>query len=209
MPSSVDPHSLTDRLHAEVHGHAPQAIIFDCDGTLAHSMPAHYVAWRNTLEPHGVEFLESKFYSLAGMPSDRIINLLSDEQGIELDADRLAEEKEERFLETLHLLEPIIPVVALAKTSAGKLPIAVASGGFREIIQHQLTQIEIRHLFEVIVTAEDTERHKPEPDVFLEAARQLAIDPTECCVLEDSDLGITAAKRAGMSWVDVRPYCPS
>ncbi|MEC9148791.1 MAG: HAD-IA family hydrolase, partial [Planctomycetota bacterium] len=69
--------------------------------------------------------------------------------------------------------------------------------------------LKITELFETIVAAEDTEKHKPEPDVFLEAARRLSVAPEKCCVLEDSDLGIQAAERAKMSWVDVRPYYPT
>ena len=89
-----------------------------------------------------------------------------------------------------------------------RLPIGVASGGFRAVIEHQLEQIGVTHLFSVVVAAEDTEKHKPEPDVFLEAAQRLEMPPESCCVLEDSDLGIEAARRAGMGWVDVRPFYP-
>lgn len=81
---------------------------------------------------------------------------------------------------------------------------AVASGGIRSVVLDQLNQIEMRPYFEVIVAAEDTARHKPEPDVFLEAARRLRVEPTRCLVFEDTDIGITAARQAGMSFVDVR-----
>jgi len=56
-----------------------------------------------------------------------------------------------------------------------------------------------------VVTAEDTARHKPEPDVFLEAARRLGVQPEACTVYEDTDLGLEAARRAGMAFVDIRP----
>ena len=82
---------------------------------------------------------------------------------------------------------------------------AVASGSVRESVERQLKTLGIRSWFDAVVTAEDTKRHKPHPDVFLEAARQLDISPHLCRVYEDSDLGIEAAKRAEMAWVDVRP----
>ena len=81
---------------------------------------------------------------------------------------------------------------------------AVASGGYRHMVELTLRQIGILDWFPVLVAAEDTTRHKPEPDVFLEAARRLGVTPAECTVYEDTDLGIEAARRAGMRWVDVR-----
>ena len=80
----------------------------------------------------------------------------------------------------------------------------MASGGTRDVVLAQLRQIKMHDVFEVIVTAEDTELHKPEPDAFLKAAKLMQVDPRLCCVYEDSDLGIQAAKAAGMKWVDVR-----
>jgi HAD superfamily hydrolase (TIGR01509 family) len=67
-----------------------------------------------------------------------------------------------------------------------------------------LAKIGVLDWFTVVVTAEDTVRHKPEPDVFLEAARRLGVPPAECIVYEDTDLGLEAARRAGMRGVDIR-----
>jgi HAD superfamily hydrolase (TIGR01509 family) len=184
----------------------PQALIFDCDGTLTDSMPVHYLSWRTTLARHGVVFEEERFYALGGMPTDKIIALLSAEQGIPLDALALAAEKEADFLQSLHLVEAITPVIEVARAHHRRLKLAVASGGWRHVIERQLRQVGVYELFDAIVAAEDTERHKPEPDVFLEAARRLGVAPHDCRVYEDSDLGIEAARRAGMSWVDIRAW---
>jgi HAD superfamily hydrolase (TIGR01509 family) len=81
---------------------------------------------------------------------------------------------------------------------------AVASGGHRDMVELTLRQIGVFDWFPVIITAEDTSRHKPEPDVFLEAARRLGVAPATCTVYEDTDLGMEAAHRAGMHAVDVR-----
>jgi HAD superfamily hydrolase (TIGR01509 family) len=153
-----------------------------------------------------VVFDEDRFYALGGMPTDKIIAMLSAEQGIPLNPLEIAREKEEDFLRSLHLIEPIAPVIEALNSHHGKLKMAVASGGWRHVVEHQLRQIGIYDHFEAIVTAEDTERHKPEPDVFLEAARRLNVPAEACRVYEDSDLGIEAARRAGMQWVDVRVW---
>ncbi len=186
-----------------------QAIIFDCDGTLTDSMPVHYIAWRQTMQRYGIDFPEDRFYQLAGVPTDKIIFQLASEQGVEIDASVAAIEKEDAFLELLHLLEPIEVILEVAEHFRGKIPMAVASGGIRKVIRKQLESIGCIDWFNTIVTAEDTERHKPFPDVFLEAARQLGAHPSHCLVYEDADLGLQAAQAAGMDAVDVRHHFQS
>lgn len=181
-----------------------QALIFDCDGTLTDSMYAHYVSWRDALLAYGMTLDEQRFYCFSGTPSRRVIPLLATEQGITLDFDLANEAKEKAFLNSIHLLKPIESVVRIAAQHRGKLKMAVASGGVRQVVHRQLEQINIFDWFETIVTAEDTERHKPDPDVFLEAARRLGVSPAACRVYEDGDPGIEAARRAGMECVDVR-----
>jgi len=183
-----------------------QAIIFDCDGTLVDSMPVHFVAWHQTMERHGIVFPEARFYALGGVPSDRIIAMLAIEQGVELDSVAVAHEKEQAFLDRIELLVPIEAVLNVARQNRGVKPIAVASGGVRPIIEKQLEQIAIHDWFDAIVTAEDTTKHKPEPDVFLEAARRLGTEAKYCLVFEDADLGVEAARRAGMQCIDVRSF---
>lgn len=180
------------------------ALIFDCDGTLTDSMPLHYVAWRRTLDRYGIAFAEDRFYEMGGVPSEKIIEILSAEQGIAADAKSIAAEKEGEFLLNLGDVRPNLPVCEIARRHHRRMPMAVASGGIRSVVLDQLTQIEMRPYFEVIVAAEDTERHKPEPDVFLEAARRLRVEPARCLVFEDTDIGITAARQAGMNFIDVR-----
>jgi len=181
-----------------------QALIFDCDGTLTNSMRAHFVAWRDALKAYHMELDEERFYTFSGTPSRRVIPMLAEEQGIALDFDEANRAKEEAFLAAIHLLEPIQPVVQIAQENLGNAKMAVASGGVRQIVHRQLQHIGVFDWFQTIVTAEDTERHKPDPDVFLEAARRLEVAPEACRVYEDGDPGIEAARRAGMECVDVR-----
>lgn len=183
-----------------------QALIFDCDGTLTDSMPVHYVAWQRTMASYGIQFPEDRFYSLGGMPTEKIIRLLANEQQIKVDAAAASIAKEDAFLELLHLLEPIDYVIEVARHFHSRLPMVVASGGFREVIKKQITQIGCDGLFDDLVAAEDTQRHKPEPDVFLEAARRVGAEPQHCLVYEDSELGLQAARAAGMDYIDVRSF---
>ena len=182
-------------------------LIFDCDGTLADTMPAHYKAWLAVLGRFDIPFPESRFYAMGGMPTGSIIRVLAGESGVAVgDVDALVLEKEARFLTHLGAVAPVEPVLAIAAAYRGKLPIAVASGGYRDTITRTLDQLGVRDWFDTMVTAEDTARHKPDPDVFLEAARRLCVEPAKCVVFEDTDIGLEAARRANMVGIDVRPW---
>ena len=158
------------------------------------------------MQRFGIEFPEDRFYALGGIPSDKIIQMLASEANLSLDVVAVAHEKEQAFLDSMHLLEEIEAITSIVRENKGKLPMAVASGGLRDIVAKQVAHIGLEGWFDTMVTAEDTTRHKPEPDVFLEAARRLGVGPAYCRVYEDSDLGIEAARRAGMEWVDVRTF---
>lgn len=181
-----------------------EALIFDCDGTLSDSMPVHYEATRQILHPHAIEFTWDRFYDLAGVPTPRVIQILAAEQGREVDATALAQAKERRFFELFDTIRPIEWVVARVRAAQGISRLAVASGGTREVVERQLRLCGLAEVFEAVVSAEDVARHKPAPDTFLEAARQLGVRPENCCVYEDADLGIEAARAAGMKYVDIR-----
>lgn len=181
-----------------------RALIFDCDGTLTDSMPLHFLAWSETMNRYGLDFPEDRFYAMGGIPSDKIIAQLAQEQQVQLSPSDVAAEKEQAFLRRLTELQPNQPVCRIAIEHHGRLPMAVASGGIRPVVEDQLQHLGMIDRFDAIVTAEDTSRHKPEPDVFLEAARQLASPAADCLVFEDTDIGIAAARQAGMDWVDVR-----
>jgi HAD superfamily hydrolase (TIGR01509 family) len=181
------------------------AAIFDLDGTLADTMPIHYRAWQEVAAAHAFSFPEPRFYSLGGVPTLKIAGLLIAEQGLGLDPVAITREKEEAVLRRFDEIQPIPAVVAIARRYRGTGRLAIASGGGRAMVERTLRQIGLLDWFPVVVAAEDTTRHKPEPDVFLEAARRLGVTPADCTVYEDTDLGLEAARRAGMRSVDVRP----
>jgi beta-phosphoglucomutase family hydrolase len=182
------------------------AILFDCDGTLADTMPAHYRAWLHVTNHHGIRFDEDYFYALGGQPTRDILATLASEASIEIDLDQASEMKEQAFLEQVAHVKAIDPVIAAVRRAHGHVPVAVVTGGYRDVCEKILCQIGVREYFDVIVASEDTSRHKPDPDPFLEAARRLGVQPEGCLVWEDSDLGVESARRAGMQWIDVRSF---
>jgi beta-phosphoglucomutase-like phosphatase (HAD superfamily) len=186
------------------HPPHPQAIIFDCDGTLADSMPLHWRTWQVIAQRHGFSLPEERFYALGGVPSRDILKVLSAEQDLSLDPRAVAREKEAEYLPLIAQVEPINTVVGVARENYGKIPLAVASGGTKRIIEQVLDHLDIRHLFTAIVTSEDVLNQKPAPDIFLEAARRLGVPPQCCRAYEDTDLGMQAIRAAGMQAVDVR-----
>ncbi|MEX0670341.1 MAG: HAD-IA family hydrolase [Pirellulales bacterium] len=188
------------------HFQAYDAILFDCDGTLADTMPAHYRAWLTVTRAHGLAFDEDRFYSLGGRPTRDIIATLAREAGIDLDVEQAAHSKETSFLDQLARIEAIGPVVDVVHRLRGRVPMAVVTGGYHAVCTRILDHIGLGGVFDTIVASEDTDRHKPDPDPFLEAARRLEARPERCVVWEDSDLGLEAARRGGMEWIDVRAF---
>jgi beta-phosphoglucomutase family hydrolase len=188
-----------------------RAFIFDLDGTLVDTMPSHFVAWKAIAARHGLTFPEARFYSLGGVPTAKIAALLIGEAGLALDPVAIALEKEQAYYAELvrGAIKPIPAVVDLARRHRAEGPLAIASGSVRRLVTRTLAALGITDWFAAVVAAEDTARHKPEPDVFLEAARRLDADPAVCTVYEDTDIGLEAARRAGMIPVDVRPLAAS
>ncbi len=186
------------------HLQHPQGIIFDCDGTLADTMPLHWRAWQVIAQRHRFSFTKDRFYSLGGIPSRDILKVLSAEQALPLDPLVVAREKEAEYLSLIAQVEPIHMVVNVARENFGKVPLAVASGGTKRSIGQVLDHLGIRDLFQAVVTSEDVVNQKPAPDVFLEAARRLGVPPQFCRAYEDTDLGMRAIRAAEMEAVDVR-----
>ncbi|OAI43133.1 hypothetical protein AYO41_02745 [Verrucomicrobia bacterium SCGC AG-212-E04] len=180
------------------------AYLFDCDGTLADTMPLHYRAWRATLDPLGVDFPEEQLYQLGGTPTQRIVEILSEQHGLNLSAAEVARQKSEAFVALLDEARPVDEVmrIALGATSDGK-KIALVTGSARWVVERILDAIGARDLFSTVIASEDVSHGKPAPDCYLEAARRLAIPAVECLVFEDTRTGIEAATAAGMQSVFV------
>lgn len=195
-----NPHPETIEIPPHVRG-----LVFDCDGTIADTMPLHYEAWVAALEEHRVEFPEAMFYELAGVPTARIVEILNDRHGHAMPVQETADYKEHLYQQLIPRVVPIEPVVVLVRQYAGRLPMAVATGGTQAIVRKTLGSLGLIEHFQAIVTADDVRHGKPAPDIFLESARRLGVPPESCYAFEDADLGLQAARAARMTAIDIRP----
>ena len=180
-----------------------RAYLFDCDGTIADSMPLHYIAWKTVLAEWNCEYDEELFYSWGGKPVRNIIADLNEIHGLKMPIDAVATKKEALYLEQLPQLKAIPEVLEHIEAEHGRIPFAVVSGSRRSSVVGSLTAIGLLDKFDTIVAAEDYTRGKPAPDAFLLAAARLGVAPADCLVFEDTDLGIEAATAAGMASVKV------
>jgi len=182
-----------------------RGLIFDCDGTLVDSMELHMEAWEQVLLRAGASFDLAFFLSKKGMKESEILDQYNEQFHAALDGPRIVAEKHAYFLGRVHTVKPLDAVVDVARRYSGRLPMAVASGSVRQIVTEELRVIGIGDLFATILTADDHLQQKPAPDMFVEAARRMKVPAHACQVFEDGDLGLLAARKAGMAAVDVRP----
>jgi beta-phosphoglucomutase-like phosphatase (HAD superfamily) len=182
-----------------------EAVIFDCDGTLVDSMPAHFDAWCEALASHGAGgvFKEDVFLAMGGRPTQDIVVELNENYNLRLDPEAVSLAKREAFLRRMQSITLIDEVAAFADSLRGKIPMAIASGGTRMVVEKILHKVGISDWFDEVVTAEDVVNGKPAPDMFLHAARLLGVVPAKCLVLEDAPAGVLAAQRAGMKVVTI------
>jgi beta-phosphoglucomutase-like phosphatase (HAD superfamily) len=187
--------------------------IFDCDGTLADTMPLHYQAWSETLASklgRPSDFTESKFYHFGGIPAREIVARLNREYGYNLPVEQTAHEKEMRFVELLPGIGPVQEVIDVLNRLGPEAKVAVASGGLTEIVRETLQFLGLavgpKEKIQFLVGSEQVAHGKPQPDLFLRAAELLGVDPNRCLVFEDAEPGFAAAKAAGMDYIDVRPF---
>jgi HAD superfamily hydrolase (TIGR01509 family) len=184
------------------------AYLFDLDGTLIDTMPVHYRAWETALRHEGLagNLDEDYFYALGGVPSVQVAELLAARHGVPIgSAAHLAERKEDLYRAQLDDISPIDPVVEFARRVALTHPVAIATGGTPDVALPSLAAAGLAELFPVVVTPLDVApgRGKPHPDMFLEAARRLGVEPSRCLVFEDAEPGLRAALAAGMTVVRV------
>lgn len=179
--------------------------IFDLDGTLIDTMPLHYRAWDVAMRSAGltVTLDEELFYSLGGVPTRKVAELIAKHYGLAIDVERVFHEKEKVFMDIQKDAKVIAPTVAFAREAAKSHPLAIASGGPREVVRRSLELSGLAPLFRAVVTADDVVHGKPAPDMFLLAAKLLGVEPTKCLVFEDATPGFEAAKAAGMQVVRV------
>lgn len=186
--------------------------IFDLDGTLVDTMPLHYRAWDAAMRKVGLRapLDEELFYSLGGVPTQRVAELIAAHYALKIDAHAVFEHKEALFVEVQKDAKLIEPVVEFARRMSLTHPVSIASGGPRVIVRGMLELTGLASLFDYqrVITPEDVEHGKPAPDMFLLAAKRMGVPPQQCLVFEDAEPGMRAAEAAGMKWVRVPSRLP-
>lgn len=206
MTTATTPQEVISRIES-----AYSALIFDLDGTLADSNPAHLEAWTHACRAFGLEYPRNKFYFFSGLSSlkiaEEILKMYGKEK--EISARALSDRKEREFdLLEKELVKPIPSVLEIVRHFHGRLPMAVGTGRLRSSTLKTLDHLDLTRYFDVIVASDDVENHKPAPDTFLLCAAKMGVAPEKCLVFEDGERGLEAARRAGMAVVDVTPWHP-
>ncbi|ATG75185.1 haloacid dehalogenase [Zobellella denitrificans] len=177
-------------------------LIFDLDGTLVDTMPLHLASWELAAREFGFGYDAGWLYDLGGVPSRKIVDLINGEQGLRLDGDRVVAVKNGHYQQLLPEARPFPAMLALLEQYADK-PMAIGTGSSRVNAERVLLNTGLRDYFPVVITADDVNLHKPNPDTYLLAARELGLNPGHCLVFEDTPIGRQAAEAAGMACVMV------
>jgi len=183
-----------------------KGLIFDCDGTLADTMPLHAEAWKEHFKELGINWPSEFFSKIKGVPTENIIAQFNHEFGYDIDEMAFSKKQDQLAYNKMKRAKPIEPVIEIVQKYQNRLPMAVASSGIKKNVLFTLEVIGIKAAFNHIITIEDVIRAKPAPDIFLKAAQAIDVAPEHCLVFEDGDVGLKAAERAGMWATDVRLY---
>lgn len=188
-----------------------KGLIFDLDGTLADTMPYHFIGWEKACRKYGAHIDTSFLRKHTGSPGWIIAKEIIKDCGLNgsVTIEQIMNEKLQEFFRLQHLVKPIEPVTDIVKKYYGILPMAVGTGGHREAVERTLEITDLRKYFEIIVTANDVNSFKPHPETFLKCAQLMKVEPEFIEVFEDAELGIEAAKKAGMIVTDVRSWYDS
>jgi len=183
-----------------------KGLIFDLDGTIADTMPIHYIAWKNAAARYGIDFSVDLFAQLAGIPLYPTVERLNKLFGKNIDPKEMGDAKELEYEHNMDKIEPIEPVIALIRNYHGKLPMAVGTGGLKRLALKTLEIVGVDQYIDIVVSSEDVRHYKPHPETFLRCAELMGVEPAACQVFEDGMLGIQAAKDGGMMVTDVTEY---
>jgi len=183
-----------------------RAIIFDMDGVIVDSEPAHIEAEKQIMMQHGVKVTTEDLRSYTGTTAEFEFTDLISKYHLKTTPGKLIREKDVILFQLLEKKTPptkgVITLIKDLKQHGFKL--GIASSGRGKLVFYFLKKLRIEHLFDAVVCAEDITHSKPHPEIFLKAAERLREEPENCVVIEDSKLGVEAAKRAGMKCIGFR-----
>ncbi|RQM76734.1 beta-phosphoglucomutase family hydrolase [Aeromonas jandaei] len=174
------------------------ALIFDMDGTLVDSMPLHLDAWELPCAEFGIPFKREQLSQYGGIPTRKIIAMLAEQQGLEVDTDAFARRKIALYMEHIDKVSVFPRMWELVRHYHGKVPMGIGTGSPHNQAESILKSTGLDAYISVVVSTDDVINHKPHPDTFLQVAEQLGANPANCLVFEDTQIGLEAGKAAGM-----------
>jgi HAD superfamily hydrolase (TIGR01509 family) len=180
------------------------AVIFDLDGVLLDSETAWVEVKKEFTEESGGHWKDRAQWDMLGMSSTEWSQYMHDELAVPVPPEQISSEVAERLVERYRQRLPLLPgAVEAVRSLAREWPLAVASSSNRKVIDLVLEQAGLADAFAATVSSEEVERGKPAPDVYLEAARRMGVEPESCAAIEDSGNGIRSAHAAGMAVIAV------
>jgi len=176
-------------------------LIFDCDGTLANTMSAHFAAYQHAFKYYHISFTKKEFFEYGPKGGNILLNELIIKKGYDPSfVDKIKNMKSdciEQFLDT-HM-HPNDELINLIKEYHTKCKLAVVSSGRHKSICTILEKLGILKYFDLVITADDCKILKPHPQPYIMAYTQLNVDPKKCLVFEDNDIGVESATKAGLT----------
>jgi beta-phosphoglucomutase family hydrolase len=182
------------------------AVIFDMDGVLIDSEPLHKKAEKRTFAPYGVTLTDEELTVFTGQSTRSLLSAVREKNGISDDVETLYKAVQTHLMDIFSKEVEAFPgaVTLVRELARRNVPLAVASSSPMGLIRLSLGRIGLDSLFPVVVSGDEVKRTKPDPDIFLEAAKRLSVPPERCAVIEDSTSGVAGAKAAGMFTVGFR-----
>jgi beta-phosphoglucomutase len=177
-----------------------KTILWDMDGVIADSYSFHFAAWQETFAKRGIKLTKEDFTKLFGTRNDFIIGSIMGRELPERDIEIMVQEKEENFRrKAAGSIKPFPGAVRLLNTiKKGNFKLGLVSSTPKENIDLLLDELNLEGIFDCIVFGQEVSESKPGPQIYLLAAKKLEVAPNDCLVIEDSPLGVKAAKTAGM-----------